>query len=208
MKKSIFSASKLSNLNVVAKGTKTTNDARPEVVTGRAINKFTMNASAAALLDVDNGDNVVMFYIPDAESLDEKFFIAKGTDKDAKLASSNKTIGVPKVLSFSYSSLWSLMVQEDLEAQPLGERALVEKGIMEYVPTQMGRDKGDGKKEMCYANLVPYQLAYEVELVADENEVAIPVTVGDTTYEGYSFLRMLSNVIRMKRRKKLSKTKL
>ena len=85
MKKSIFSASKLSNLNVVAKGTKTTNDARPEVVTGRAINKFTMNASAAALLDVDNGDNVVMFYIPDAESLDEKFFIAKGTAKDAKL---------------------------------------------------------------------------------------------------------------------------
>ena len=33
MKKSIFSASKLSNLNVVEKGTKTTNDARPEVVT-------------------------------------------------------------------------------------------------------------------------------------------------------------------------------
>ena len=49
MKKSIFSASKLSNLNVVEKGTKTTNDSRPEVVTGRAINKFTMNASAAAL---------------------------------------------------------------------------------------------------------------------------------------------------------------
>ena len=134
-----------------------------------------------------------MFYIPDAESLDEKFFIAKGTAKDAKLASSNKTIGVPKVLSFSYSSLWSLMVQEDLEAQPLGERALVEKGIMEYVPTQMGRDKGDGKKEMCYANLVPYQLAYEVELVADENEVAIPVTVGDTTYER---VFVLKNVIK------------
>lgn len=208
MKKSIFSASKLSNLNVVEKGTKTTNDARPEVVTGRAINKFTINASAAALLDVDNGDNVVMFYIPDAESLDEKFFIAKGTAKDAKLASSNKTIGVPKVLNFSYSSLWSLMVQEDLDAQPLGERALVEKGIMEYVPTQMGRDKGDGKKEMCYANLVPYQLAYEVELVTDENEVAIPVTVGDTTYEGYSFLRMLLSVILMKRRKKLLKTNL
>lgn len=193
MKKSIFSASKLSNLNVVAKGTKTTNDARPEVVTGRAINKFTMNASAAALLDVDNGDNVVMFYIPDAESLDEKFFIAKGTAKDAKLASSNKTIGVPKVLNFSYSSLWSLMIQEDLDAQPLGERALVEKGIMKYVPTQMGRDKGDGKKEMCYANLVPYQLAYEVELVTDENGVAIPVTVGDTTYER---VFVLKNVIK------------
>ena len=77
MKKSIFSASKLSNLNVVAKGTKTTNDARPEVVTGRAINKFTMNASAAALLDVDNGDNVVMFYIPDAESLDESSLLLR-----------------------------------------------------------------------------------------------------------------------------------
>ena len=57
----------------------------------------------------------------------------------------------------------------------------------------MGRDKGDGKKEMCYANLVPYQLAYEVELVADENEVAIPVTVGDTTYER---VFVLKNVIK------------
>lgn len=182
MKKSIFSAKKLGNLNVVAKGTKTTNDARPEVITARMINKFSLNGSASELLGVQDGDSVIMFKLDGAEDINEKFFIAKAADGN-KLSSAGHAKGTGRPLTFSYSSIWSLLVQMDVNAKPLGEQALVEAGILKNVPTQLGRAKEDGTKEMCYANLAPFTIGYALSLVTDKNEQAIPVEIDGVTYE-------------------------
>lgn len=184
MNKSIFSASKLSKLSAVAKGTKTTNDSRPELVTGRALNKFTLNSSAAELLNVEDGSYVTLFTLPDAEDFNSKFFIAKGTKdtKSAKLTSAGHKKGFMP-LAFSYSSVWSLMIQLDINAKPLGERSLVEAGLMQYVPTQLGRKKEDGTQAMSYANLLPYTIGFGLELVTDEEGNNIPLEVDGITYE-------------------------
>ena len=50
MKKSVFSAAKLAGLTAVNRGTKSSNDIRPAITTARGMNKFTMNASASALI--------------------------------------------------------------------------------------------------------------------------------------------------------------
>lgn len=179
MKKSVFTSAKLSKLNAVARGTKSSNDVRPAITTGRAINKFTMNASASALMGCGHGDRVVMFALPGAESIDEKFFIAVSTgDEGCKLASAGGTKGVGRPQSFNYSGIWSQMLQQDVDAAPCGEAALVEKGLMAEVATQLGRDG-----QQCYATLANKKVEYGVELVTDENDDALPVEVDGIIYE-------------------------
>ncbi len=184
MKKSVFSASKLANFAVVTKGTKTTNDARPEVITQRAINKFVLNGSASTLLNVQDGDSVVIITNPRAESMDEKFLIAKAAG-GAKLATTGHKKGLGLPMTFSYSSVWSLIVQGKVDAKPLGEQALVEMGLMKEYPTQLGRKDANGNQEMCYANLTPYVVAYTLALVTDEDDQPLAFTDPNTgiTYE-------------------------
>ena len=107
MKKSVFSSAKLSKLNAVARGTKSSNDVRPAITTARGINKFTMNASASALMNCQHGDRVVMFALPDAENINEKFFIAVSVGEEGcKIASAGNTKGVGRPQSFNYSGIW------------------------------------------------------------------------------------------------------
>lgn len=179
MKKSVFTSAKLSKLNAVARGTKSSNDTRPAITTGRAANKFTMNASASNLLGCQHGDRIVMFSLPGAESIDEKFFIALAVgDEGCKLASAGATKGVGRPQSFNYASIWSQMIQMDVDAAPCGVAALVEKGLMEEVPTQLGREG-----QQCYATLANKQVEYGLSLVEDEDGNAIPVEVEDVIYE-------------------------
>lgn len=70
------------------------------------------------------------------------------------------------------------MLMQDKDAAPVGERVLADKGLMEEVETQKGRD---GK--MCTAVLATKRVEYGVEEVKDENGEFIPVEVGDTIYE-------------------------
>ena len=81
MKKSVFSAAKLAGLTAVNRGTKSSNDIRPAITTARGMNKFTMNASASALIGCGHGDRVVMFAMPNADSINERFFIVNGSEK-------------------------------------------------------------------------------------------------------------------------------
>ena len=173
MKKSVFSAAKLAGLTAVNRGTKSSNDIRPAITTARGMNKFTMNASASALIGCGHGDRVVMFAMPNADSINERFFIALSAGSEGcKLASA----GSPQ--SFNYAGVWSQMLMQDKDAAPVGERVLADKGLMEEVETQKGRD---GK--MCTAVLATKRVEYGVEEVKDENGEFIPVEVGDTIYE-------------------------
>ena len=70
------------------------------------------------------------------------------------------------------------MLMQDKDAAPVGERVLADKGLMEEVETQKGRD---GK--MCTAVLATKRVEYGVEEVKDENGDFIPVQIDDTIYE-------------------------
>ena len=179
MKKSVFSSAKLAKLNAVARGTKSSNDVRPAITTARGINKFTMNASASALMNCQHGDRVVMFALPDAENINEKFFIAVSVGEEGcKIASACNTKGVGRPQSFNYSGIWSQMLMKDVAAAPCGEAVLVENGLMAKVATQLGREG-----QQCYATLATKRVEYGVELVTDENGDALPIEVDGFLYE-------------------------
>lgn len=179
MKKSVFSAAKLASLTAVNRGTKSSNDIRPAITTARGMNKFTMNASASALIGCGHGDRVVMFTMPNADSINERFFIALSEDGEGcKLASAGNTKGTGRPQSFNYAGIWSQMLMQDKDAAPVGERVLVDKGLMEEVKTQKGRDG-----VMCTAVLATKRVEYGVEEVKDEDGEFIPVEIGDNIYE-------------------------
>lgn len=179
MKKSVFSASKLSGLSAVTRGTKANNDVRPAITTARGINKFTMNASASALMQVQHNDRVVMFSLPKADSIDEKFFIAAAAGSEGcKLSSAGKTKGVGRPQSFNYAGIWSQMLAKDKDAAPMGEAILVDKGLMAEATTQVGADG-----EMCKTILAVKKVEYGLEPVVDEEGEFIPVEVDGVTYE-------------------------
>lgn len=179
MKKSVFSAAKLSGLIAVSRGTKSSNDIRPAITTARGMNKFTMNASASALIGCGHGDRVVMFAMPNADSINERFFIAlSASNEGCKLASAGNTKGTGRPQSFNYAGVWSQMLMQDKDAAPVGERVLTDKGLMEEVETQKGRD---GK--MCKAVLATKRVEYGVEEVKDKNGEFIPVEIDDVIYE-------------------------
>lgn len=179
MKKSVFTSAKLSKLNAIARGVKSSNDTRPAITTGRAINKFTMNASASHEMSVGHGDRVVMFAMPDADNINEKFFIAASVGSEGcKLASAGGTKGTGRPQAFNYASIWSQMVQMDVNAAPCGEAVLVEKGLMTEVATQLGRDG-----QQCYATLANKRVEWGLQLVTDEAGEALPIEVDDLVYE-------------------------
>ena len=114
MKKSVFSAAKLAGLTAVNRGTKSSNDIRPAITTARGMNKFTMNASASALIGCGHGDRVVMFAMPNADSINERFFIALSAGSEGcKLASAGNTKGTGRPQSFNYAGVWSQMLMQD-----------------------------------------------------------------------------------------------
>lgn len=179
MKKSVFTSGKLAKLNAVARGTKSSNDVRPAITTGRAINKFTMNASASELIGAGHGDRIVMFSLPGAESINEKFFVAVSVgDEGCKLASAGNTKGTGRPQSFNYSGIWSQMLQKSVDAAPCGEAVLVDAGLMAKVATQLGREG-----QQCYATLANKRVEYGIELVTDEAGDALPVEVDGVIYE-------------------------
>lgn len=179
MKKSVFNAAKLAKLSAVSRGTKSSNDVRPAITTGRAINKFTMNASASALIGCQHGDRIVMFAMPDAENINERFFIALSQGEEGcKLASAGNTKGVGRPQNFNYAGIWSQMLMQDCATAPVGEKVLQDKGLMAVTETQLGRD---GK--MCSAVLAVKRVEYGVELVVDENGDAMGVELDGVSYE-------------------------
>lgn len=179
MKKSVFSPSKLSKLSAVARGQKSSNDIRPAITTARAINKFTMNASASALLGVGAGDRVVMFSLPEADNINERFFIAKSAGNvGCKLASAGNTKGTGRPQSFNYAAIWSQMLMQDPKAAPCGVDVLVDKGLMHEVETQENKEG-----VMCKATLAVKKVEYGLSLVTDEAGDAIPLEIDDVLYE-------------------------
>lgn len=138
--------SALQFLKPVATGTKASNDTVPTVTLLGIPNKFQLNRLATKALDLNIGDRIRIFDNKGAESLDERFFIAKTNADDpasAKISRANSgnkaSSGVD--MTFNYAGVWSTLVQGDVEAVELGYDALAEKGCVIKGTTTGGREK-------------------------------------------------------------------
>lgn len=182
MKKSQFN---FSNLRKAVKGQKVSNDIRPEIMTGTAINKFTMNGSASQIIGLADGDYLMLFENPDATGMDDKYFVAKTvSDEGAKVASAQHSKGTGRPLTFNFSGIWSKMLQCEVDALTLGMDALVEKGLMKEVETQKNKEG-----VMLTATLAVQRVGYLVERIEDEDGAAVELSMGDTVYPEFFALK-------------------
>jgi hypothetical protein len=138
--------SALQFLKPVATGTKASNDTVPTVTLLGIPNKFQLNRLATKALDLNIGDRIRIFDNKNAESLDERYFIAKTSVEDpasAKIGRANSgnkaSSGVD--MTFNYAGVWSSLVQGEVDAVELGYDALAEKDCVIKGTTTGGREK-------------------------------------------------------------------
>lgn len=116
------------NLTAEKPGTKASTSSTPELYTAPTLNKLVLNSLATEKMGVDKGDTVTIFVNNDATDVDQMFFITKGVEgMDAKL---NSNAAEGRTLSFSYSGVWSKMLQASPDAQNINAEALERMGLM------------------------------------------------------------------------------
>lgn len=165
-------AKSLSNLRSVPTGTKASNDTVPTVTVLGIPNKFHINRLATVMMGLTIKDRVRIFDNKEAESLDERYFIAKTSQDDpasAKLGKANSgnksETGID--MSFNYSGVWSILVQGKHDAVEMGYDALVASGVVVKGATSSGREKYRAasaiKLEVVYAGTATIdEIEYEV----------------------------------------------
>jgi hypothetical protein len=99
-------------LRSIERGKKAVTAVRAELILNPTYNKFTLNSIASELLKVQNGDYVAILVNDDSTSIDDKFFIVKTSDTSkALLASVKKHEGIGRNVTFSYSGVYSQILQ-------------------------------------------------------------------------------------------------
>ena len=163
----------LSQLAPVATGTKASNDTVPTITVLNIPNKFQLNRLATDLMGLKVEDRVRIFQFSADADLNERYFIAKTSADDlsaAKTAASNSATKAKSGIdmAFSYSGVWSVLIQNEVGATELGYEAMVEKGCV-----VKGETSG---------NNVRYRSANAVKLEVQE--------VGPAVIEGVEYERV------------------
>ena len=117
-------------LSIATKGQKATNATRPELSLTPTYNQFRLNPLATKALDLEDGDYITIVEDND-KSWKGRFYIAVGTvENGAKLAAINKKKGVGRTLTFTFSGVYSRMLQGDGNAQNLAPDILSNEGFL------------------------------------------------------------------------------
>lgn len=140
------------NLSVARPGTKVSTSSRPELILVPTINKFSLNSLASKLMDVEAGDHVTILTNDDASNLNEMYFITTGIGDEgqSKLASIGNKPGTGRLLNFSYSGVWSKMIQNKVDAIELSAQALVDKGLVQERETESGNTSYTGLRKVYF----------------------------------------------------------
>jgi hypothetical protein len=164
---------------LVASGTKSVNEAYPELVLTSSYNGFRINRKAAKMLGVDEGDRVLMFdaKYTGAESEEDRYYIGKEV-----VAPGNKPQGAKigkSSNSFNYSGIYGTMLANDFEISSITTDELIAKGLMEKRTTT--NDKGETFNSYISlftgsAELVPFQEGEPVEIEEGVEMVLYQVT--------------------------------
>lgn len=166
-KKSKFSLGGVSVVPVKS-GERMTTESVAIVETSAQLNKFRINKLASEMLNVVSGDRVKIF-ITGMKTMDGKYLIAKGVEKDttsAKVISPTKSEGYGSLL-FNYSGVWSRMVQcDNPDAQEKNSAYFVEAG--EAIENKT-------KTSIYLKRKCLYQLE-EIEDITEETPLVDPIT--------------------------------
>lgn len=147
-----------SSFKKAAKNAKVSTELRPEVITNRGFNKFTLNGKACNMMNIKTGDGVYMFVDTSASDVNSMFVIAKAPEGEGlKVAAAGKSMEVGRPVNYNYSGVYSQMIQQIPGAIEVSEEALVEMGLMRNEYTQKNK-----KGEDCFANLATRRVKYEV----------------------------------------------
>lgn len=157
-------------------GTKASNSTRPELIVTPTINKFTLNNLGADKLGLEHGDFVTITENQNAEDFDGRYFISKSYGESySKLAATNKSTGGGVALHFSYSGVYSKMLQEDVSAYELSPEGLVEKGLAQVSETE------SGNKSYTITKKIYFEIGEPMEVeIGDETVTLYPLTNSKT----------------------------
>lgn len=144
----------------VTAGKKVQVENEPRISTDVAFNKLTINAKAASMMGLVDGDFI---YIMDLgkDSLEDgtrflacKGFQANGKMQGSKLTSVSKVEGADVRLSFSYSPIWGAMINNDINVSEISGFDLIKKGLVQEYTTESGSKSKRGLKRV-YFNIEP-----------------------------------------------------
>lgn len=120
------------NFTIARPGTKASTSSRPELVTTPTLNKFDLNPLASQKMGVEDGDYVTILINDAAANINEMYFLTHGLGDEgqSKLASVGKKAGPGRRQTFSYSGVYSKMLQGATEVVEMSAEGLAELGLM------------------------------------------------------------------------------
>ena len=126
------------NFNIATPGAKTSNATRPELVATPTYNNFRLNGLATDVMELEHADHVMI--VEDTnQDWEGRFYIAASTPEyGAKVAAVNKKPGTGKTLTFTYSGVYSKIIQEDGSKPALSPDAMADKGLLDKRITKKG----------------------------------------------------------------------
>lgn len=125
------------NLNfkkgVVKRGTKVSNEANPQITVLSTYNNFKLNKKARALLDVGEGERVLMLDMMGngAQAQDERFYLCKADFDVAGVAQGAK---LGKGGTYSYSVIYGAIMADDVEITEITPAGLIERELLVETP--------------------------------------------------------------------------
>lgn len=113
---------------LVQSGTKSVNEAYPEISLTSSYNGFKLNNKAAKLLGVGSGDRVIMFdaKYSGAEGQDDRYYIGKEAIVEGEDPSGAKLGKVGH--TFNYSGIYGTMLLQDFDVASVNADELVSQG--------------------------------------------------------------------------------
>ena len=157
----------------VKSGTKVVSSATASLGIKTTYNSLALSNKAMLMMGLVKGDLVRMYDMKaqGVENQNERFYISKAFEENGKTNGSK--IGDNN--AFSYSTIYSSLLANDIEVESLTVKELVNRGLMEH---RLGNKKDGGTYDMYVAlkkgsgDITPFNEGIPVEIV-DGIEVAI-----------------------------------
>ena len=145
--------------------------------------RFNMNGLASKLLNVQPQDKVMFFENKNAEDLNGLFFIgkvAKNVDENvAKVYSPNKQEGEGLSLAFVQATVYTKLIQSEVDAIPLSPEAMEEKGLYISRPSK----KYPNRRNYSSLRTMQFELVEGPAIAIDDEEVQLYALVNPKTYD-------------------------
>jgi len=171
------------DLSVVKTNVRTTSDDKAYVRLSETPSRFNLNALASKALGVEPQDKVMFFENKNAEDLNGLFFmgkVSKEADENvAKLYSPNKQTGEGINLAFVQASVYTKLIQGEVDAAALSPEAMEEKGLYISRPSK----KYPNRRNYSSLRTMQFELVEGPAIEVDGEEVQLFALVNPKSYD-------------------------